>query len=78
MTTNRRSFAKRLALALGFAGGTTIPSPDLISAPCVMPPNGVAVRTLALYNFPPRARSPVNQASLFGIYFRRCRTNLIC
>ena len=40
MTANRRSFVKRLALALGFTGGTSIAGSDFASAPALTPPNG--------------------------------------
>jgi len=60
MTTNRRSFAKRLALALGFAGGTTIPSSDLASARGVTPPDRLS----------PFAPTPAGAVPRLGGYIR--------
>ena len=40
MATNRRSFVKRMALALGFTGGTSIAGPDLASPAGLTPPGG--------------------------------------
>lgn len=55
MTTNRRSFAKRLALALGFTGGTSIAGPDPASARGLLPPDG---------------QSPVGAVPRLGGYIR--------
>ena len=47
MTTSRRSFAKRVALALGLTGGTSITNSDLASPLGLMPPDGPGTQTSA-------------------------------
>ncbi|MGD1104781.1 MAG: FAD-dependent oxidoreductase [Terriglobia bacterium] len=60
MTTNRRSFAKRLALALGFTGGASIASSGLASGRGLMPPNRLS----------PSAQPPAGAAPRLGGYIR--------
>ena len=70
MNTNRRSFAKRLALAMGLTGGTGITRLNLASPHRLMPPNSLPSATPAAAGAAPRLGGYIRPGTIEAIHQR--------